>query len=322
MEPNTLTPKRKRDIPVPPTPPSSSPPKMQMRTNTKIEIPGSEEKGCTGSPRTKVANHFQSLQIDDSTVSKLDLQRTGRRDIESYDRANDTDTNNGDGNKGMMRKRAKLLEIPETPDVRAAKVRVRPQTKSPELKFIIGPTPSLKSEITENGDSMAIDLERPVVFKSGSQPRKLKSGGLARSYPSINRLSESKSRRKRAGTPPLHSAELSNSDFEDTRTIFDPERAAQTWHDDEITGHNPDDPDDDGEGINGIGFKPTAAEAYARTRKRKMQVAGYKNREAEEARARRRERRRGEENAEREKQEHEKKVRFLEAEKLGTVTFS
>lgn len=74
---------------------------------------------------------------------------------------------------------------------------------------------------------------------------------------------------------------------------MDPERAAQTWHDDEITGHDPTDPDDDGEGINGIGFKPTAAEAYARTQKRKMQMEQYRTREAREARARRSERRRG-----------------------------
>lgn len=66
-----------------------------------------------------------------------------------------------------------------------------------------------------------------------------------------------------------------------------------TWHDDEITGHNPTDPNDDGYGINGIGFKPTAAIAWARTEKRRRQVADWKNREAREARERRREKREG-----------------------------
>ncbi|KAL4908058.1 hypothetical protein BDW74DRAFT_115372 [Aspergillus multicolor] len=66
-----------------------------------------------------------------------------------------------------------------------------------------------------------------------------------------------------------------------------------TWSDSEITGHNPTDPDDDGYGINGIGFKPTAAIAWARSQKRKKQVAEWKNREAREARERRRERRVG-----------------------------
>jgi hypothetical protein len=66
-----------------------------------------------------------------------------------------------------------------------------------------------------------------------------------------------------------------------------------TWHNSEITGHNPNDPNDDGYGINGIGFKPTAAIAWARSQKRRKQVADWKDREAREARERRRERREG-----------------------------
>lgn len=64
------------------------------------------------------------------------------------------------------------------------------------------------------------------------------------------------------------------------------------WHDSEITGHNPTDPTDDGYGINGIGFKPTPAIAWARSQKRKQQLADYKSRETKEARQRRIERRR------------------------------
>lgn len=66
-----------------------------------------------------------------------------------------------------------------------------------------------------------------------------------------------------------------------------------TWHDSEITGYNPTDPNDDGYGINGIGFKPTAAIAWARSQKRQRQVAEWRSREAREARERRRERRDG-----------------------------
>jgi hypothetical protein len=64
-----------------------------------------------------------------------------------------------------------------------------------------------------------------------------------------------------------------------------------TWHDDEITGHNPTDPTDDGYGINGVGFKPTAAMAWARSQKRQKQVAEWKAREARDAREKRRARR-------------------------------
>ena len=64
------------------------------------------------------------------------------------------------------------------------------------------------------------------------------------------------------------------------------------WRDEEITGHNPSDPSDDGYGINGVGFLPTPAIANARAERRKKQVAEWKNREAKEARQKRGDRRR------------------------------
>ena len=66
------------------------------------------------------------------------------------------------------------------------------------------------------------------------------------------------------------------------------------WSETELTGQHVDlkDPDDDGEGINGIGFIPTAAIADARAEKRRRQVKEWKERENREARARRGERRR------------------------------
>lgn len=64
------------------------------------------------------------------------------------------------------------------------------------------------------------------------------------------------------------------------------------WQDSEITGHDPDDPEDDLYGINGIGFKPTPAIAHQRSQQRKKQLSEYRNREAREARQKRSERRR------------------------------
>ncbi|KAH8727182.1 hypothetical protein GQ44DRAFT_704639 [Phaeosphaeriaceae sp. PMI808] len=74
-----------------------------------------------------------------------------------------------------------------------------------------------------------------------------------------------------------------------------PPPSALTWHDDEITGHLADpstDPDDDGTGLNGIGFKPTPALAYARSQKRRQQLNEWRARETREARAKRHDRRR------------------------------
>ncbi|KAF2838496.1 hypothetical protein M501DRAFT_992476 [Patellaria atrata CBS 101060] len=65
-----------------------------------------------------------------------------------------------------------------------------------------------------------------------------------------------------------------------------------TWQLSEITGHNLDpSSDDDGTGINGIGFKPTPAMAYARAQRRRQQVTEWRAREAREARQRRMEKR-------------------------------
>lgn len=79
-----------------------------------------------------------------------------------------------------------------------------------------------------------------------------------------------------------------------TRPPASPPLSALTWQDDEITGHLIDpgnDPDDDGTGLNGIGFKPTPAIAYQRAQRRKQQLQEWKARETREARAKRSQRR-------------------------------
>jgi hypothetical protein len=156
-----------------------------------------------------------------------------------------------------------------------------------------------------------------VIF-TGQPTTKAQGAELRRAYPSINRLADSKSRGKvkRAGTPPLFGSADASIELANEQGVVDAERAAMTWHEDEITGHAPTDPDDDGEGINGIGFRPTAAEAYQRAQRRKQQMADYRSREAREARAKRSERRRGTGSSESvEEKEAARRVRFMEAEK-------
>ena len=110
-----------------------------------------------------------------------------------------------------------------------------------------------------------------------------------------------KSRRLRSPPPqvPVVSTEtldnvgIASSSQSADDDFFD--RTSLTWQDSEITGQDIDLTigDDDGEGINGIGFKPTAAIAYARSQKRKQQVNDWRAREARDARQRRMDRRRG-----------------------------
>ncbi len=130
--------------------------------------------------------------------------------------------------------------------------------------------------------------------------------------------------KKRAGTPPLrikkspvHENDYDSEEEDDYEPeIVDPVRAALTWHEDEITIYDPDDEDDDGTGINGVGFKPTPAIAHARTIKRRQQMAEYRKREESDARSRRSQRRRGDgEASARIDKASARRVRFSDAER-------
>ena len=112
---------------------------------------------------------------------------------------------------------------------------------------------------------------------------------------------------------------------DDNGGLSDTEPSSLHWDDSEITGHDPSDPDDDGEGINGIGFKPTAAMARDRSERRRRQLEQYKKREdaeARAARAKRSEARRrammGEEDKAKEDAEA-RRVRFAEKERAMDV---
>lgn len=158
--------------------------------------------------------------------------------------------------------------------------------------------------------------EEPVKLAQLPSPE----GGLNRSYPSINRLAASKSRVKKRTSSPLRFKKTSKrpdeDDDDDEIQIVDPVRAALTWHEDEITMYDPEDEDDDGTGINGIGFKPTPALAHARTLKRRQQMAEYRKREESDARAKRSQRRRGASEIATGPSEKSpsRKVRFIDAE--------
>ena len=289
---------------------------MLRTSSLPSTITNEEEKQSGGSPRTKVAHNFQGLRLEDAgDVARLDLSGlSGQRALPPLPL----------DEEAVVRKRMKIfsdsertegneeVEIPETPDV----ARLREKGREKKFAVVIGRervSGAVDPVIGEVARGVVLSNEvDPVIFRGsggGGQVAKLKGAGLARAYPSINRLADSKSRaKKREGGEEMR--------------VVDEERAALTWHDDEITGHDPDDPDDDGEGINGIGFKPTAAEAYARAQKRRAQMAEYRNREARDARKMRSERRRGSDlaKASREEAETARRVRFMEAEAKSIIT--
>ncbi|EED20300.1 hypothetical protein TSTA_035270 [Talaromyces stipitatus ATCC 10500] len=137
--------------------------------------------------------------------------------------------------------------------------------------------PSTKASPSKTKQSKIFDMENPSEEHATDDQRKpttQSTNGPSRSK--VKPISPTKSRTKKS-PPPDEGAVLESL----------------TWSDSEITGHDPTDPNDDGYGINGIGFKPTAAIAWARSQQRQKQVAEWKNREAREAREKRRERREG-----------------------------
>lgn len=347
------TPKRKRTDVVSDEVPS------QLDIHFSFEVSQGLLSDGGDSPRTKVAHRFRGLALADSGGG------AAAADARVHDTETDPgrDTTDGDPDKmvvdedeSKMRKRSKYtppsapsdgspqlkhptlsptqpqhqlstkrVEIPETPAVQkteshtAAGPESRPVPGDGHVLF----KPSALSVQTP-ADNAALNAGPAKVFSS--KPPKQSSAANNRPLESL------KSRgRRRAGTPPLaaSASKLRNADQQPgdaAAEVIDPIRAALTWHEDEITVYDPDDEDDDGVGINGIGFKPTPAIAYARTMKRKQQLAEYKKREEREARARRSSRRRGSPDRAPKMQRREsagtdnaRKVRFTDSESAAMI---
>ncbi|KAF2629991.1 hypothetical protein BU25DRAFT_408581 [Macroventuria anomochaeta] len=188
----------------------------------------------------------------------------------------------------VIRKKPKLgaMDVDEAaPGTHTAETNAKPRKKVNILDTAaFEPTLDVSREIPETPqaprprivtDIAAFAQPTTFVSSSGSTSSPQTSFSSQNSQASIlTDRSSSKSRpRKMPASPPL---------------------SALTWQDDEITGHltgPANDPDDDGTGLNGIGFKPTPAIAYHRAQRRKQQLSEWKTRETREARAKRSQRR-------------------------------
>lgn len=266
--PHKSTPKRKRGDEL-----TLSPIKFSFDLSSAEPVP---EDG-SNSPRSKVAHRFRGLVLeggggastDDGDIAES-LPKRQRSDEMMLD---------GDGDA------AGAIEMGESDGYDAPG----------ESKFVLvgsephsqpQPEPQPQSEISVayGGEDTITAAPRPVA-------------GIFRDFPPTNRLVDSKARvKKRTGSPPLRSKKAPkrrDDEEEEERVIVDPVRAALTWQEDEITIYDPEDKDDDGTGVNGIGFKPTPALAHARAMRRRQQMSEYRKREESEARARRTQRRRG-----------------------------
>ncbi|KAF6836921.1 hypothetical protein CMUS01_05235 [Colletotrichum musicola] len=289
----TATPKRKRgEEGGPPSP-------VYAAAQFSFQLPEakSDEDG-SASPRSKVVHKFRGLALSGpggGGVAQQQSPNSSQRRQGPYDPTRGAGDDVGhDDDPFASRKRMKVPELEmKDADTEAGAAAAPVVIRDPEVKsdpgvdsnpIVTAPAPA--AETTEQIRLTANDAATPA--------------GIPRSHPFVNRVQDSKSRRRRAGTPPLKgrkgkgaTGDAHREDEDEEMRIVDPVRAALTWKEEEITVYDPNDKDDDGTGINGVGFMPTAAMAYARTQKRRMQLAEYRKREESEARARRSQRRRG-----------------------------
>ncbi|KAK8066234.1 hypothetical protein PG997_012981 [Apiospora hydei] len=294
-------------------------------------LPPSEPEDGNSSPRTKVAHQFRDLALVESesgggvgastqpkpsiitagadgsengksngsssaspAAKQSDLQQPepGRKRFATELGVFDFDSARGTSNNNTSSSDDQQMDLDDDGDAS------RKRVKLPDCDTVaaFGTT---GNESADPAGPIGIDGNGRLTFQ-GVDPGIVKakyggSGPLKKSYPSINRLADSKSRsRRRVGSPPLLPSRRKavQASIEEEPTVVDPIRAALTWHEDEITVYDAEDKDDDGTGLNGIGFKPTAAVAYARRQKRRQQLSEYKKREESEARARRNQKRR------------------------------
>ncbi|KAF2661567.1 hypothetical protein K491DRAFT_687346 [Lophiostoma macrostomum CBS 122681] len=262
------SPKRKRD----------HPPTVPLHVNTTLRSTSTPPRGSptpTGgadSPRNVVADQLRGMTITalhaipmspltptDDIVRKKPKLEFLREDSATSDDLTDADSISNPRTHQAIRKNA-THDTLETDG----------QVEIPET-----PQASFQSQTSQSRTfSPVLSITQPTPFASSA------SASSAQQFTSSTQTSKARSHpsqprpRNKSPSPPPTSL---------------------TWQDNEITGHLVDpttDPEDDGTGLNGIGFKPTPALAYARAQKRRQQLMDWRARETREARAKRSERRR------------------------------
>ncbi|OBT93276.1 hypothetical protein VE01_08407 [Pseudogymnoascus verrucosus] len=299
LYPAAPSPKRKRDEK--PHSPQQRVTSRRLYTLPEKLMSSSGEDIETGveTPRSRVAHSFGELQIEGTGgVSRLDLLGT-------FGASSKVD--NGESRKQVKSAQNGLKEIPETPQV---------------------------SSNIVSGPAGAIRFDMKAAFGS-QQNNIIFTGANSTSTPTtLTTTLPSRPSHKLPASPPSPDPppqQFSPAPSPPVTPMTSPSQEPPSlhWEESEITGHNPSDPDDDGEGINGVGFKPTAAIARARSERRRKQLADYKSREDKEARDARAKRaalrrRKGSEGVavkteESQVSEKERRVRFSEAERAIDV---
>ncbi|KXT03140.1 hypothetical protein AC578_7707 [Pseudocercospora eumusae] len=253
-------------------PPNSSSRNQSPKRKRDHELPGTTPPAPVAAPRIDTAyNSDGSLENGQNSPRSTVAERLDRLDLRH---AEESPTSSQSPRKKLKR------------NPRAWHLSVTPQDhRSLEIPESVDDNSSLPLEVAETPGA----YERSSTpTPSGSWQSELNRNDVV----SVDDAVKSPPPRpKRMLSPPPPSPATDAMAVDPFETSFD--LTSLTWQDDEITGHEITSPDDDGEGINGIGFKPTPAMAQARSQKRRQQVNEWKAREARDARQRRMDRRRG-----------------------------
>ncbi|OMP88007.1 hypothetical protein BK809_0002764 [Diplodia seriata] len=300
----TASPKRKRG-PSDPAVPTTQP--FAPRLNTTSAFPGPIDARCASasdphssapgallaaanvesgseSPRSRVANQFERLQIHKggggggSTLPVTDFG-SGDAGTNATKKAKHSDSH-ADSQHSTLQEGGNRLSYPHElsspPSQPVLEIAETPQP--PTVRFAAATT----TATTDDGGARPSPSSSPSVklFLSTRRPNPKLQHRRSPS-PSIRTFATS------SGTPTSASSSLAPPPPPSS------DQAALTWQDSEITGHEIDrERDDDGYGINGLGFRPTHAVAQHRALKRRQQILEWRAREAREARQKRSERRR------------------------------
>ncbi|KAG6010558.1 hypothetical protein E4U21_005911 [Claviceps maximensis] len=264
------------------------------------------------SPRSKMAHRFLGLALGSGGGRGAAINDDGDD--------NDNDDDDDDGSPGTMdatRKRQKSDQYMIDSGLTGSQSKKQQVAEIPELR------PHVFVELKTQAEHAGCP-SKPLLSPDETNT----------SIPNKSPL------RKRAGTPPPQfrlppevpekvdiGQDRQDPEAEGLREdddVVDPIRAALTWREDEITVYDPEDADDDGFGVNGIGFKPTAALAHSRVIRRRQQMADYRKREECEARSKRTQRRRGGESlsARPKRKLPARRVHFLDPERQHTAVFT
>jgi hypothetical protein len=257
-------------------------------TATKPQDEGDAQGDGTASPRAKVAHDLDSLSIQGSTQGKEDNIRSNPKIQRKL-------------NFKPMNTNVKVMEdaVMADDDSEDKARKARKKAKLATRRVV---------EVPETP-------QQPTLPRLQPDPQYFKSLQFAASVePQTENLfkfpkTSGSPNSKRLKSPPLSSSPSSLSSTPDSKAL--------TWQPHELISYDPHDPDDDGEGLDGIGYRPTSAQQQKRDVKRRKQLEEYRSRENREERRRRSERRGIKHGLEKklegiERQRPNRRVKFLE----------